>query len=431
MEVSARASDSPRLLLLSQQAPNAASWAVAPLEHMISPEIRPNLTFLREDLLDEGKERPEAELVTYRHGYQLCGSIIAALDERDDFVARAGLTIAKTAADSKITSQSLDSRRNYMMSWPQYKRETDQRVELLRQATNNTAVEREKSKLEWTQRASSLRREIDAQYAAFRNSLRMTGIAAKSGPPTDTALPAKPTIGVAKKEADPNSNWVNLSPPVFTNSLGMKFVLVPEANVLFCIHETRNSDYAVFAKQTSSAEMQWQDRAGDGKEQYPVVLVDWDDAHGFCEWLSKKESRHYRLPTDREWSVAVGIGQSEDPSASPEALDGRIQSVFPWGNSWPPPPNSGNFREIPGYADNWAASAPVMSSKPNILGIFDMEGNVAEWCENTCAKPDAIEWILRGGTWKTRSPSSLLSANRAFTRQKKLDDIGFRCVLVQ
>ena len=76
-----------------------------------------------------------------------------------------------------------------------------------------------------------------------------------------------------------------------------------------------------------------------------MTKVSWEDAQKFCAWLSKKEGKTYRLPTDREWSFAAGIGRDErvTKDTTPESLSTKATNVFPWGNQWPPPKGAGNF----------------------------------------------------------------------------------------
>ena len=81
----------------------------------------------------------------------------------------------------------------------------------------------------------------------------------------------------------------------------------------------------------------------------PVVGVCWEDADQFCAWLTKKERsegaitafQRYRLPTDREWSEAVGLSHEE--GATPEERSGRIKNVYPWNGPIPPPEGAGNY----------------------------------------------------------------------------------------
>jgi len=165
---------------LSQQAPNATSWALAPLDQSVPVNIRENLTALREDLLDEAKDKPVAGPEAYAIGRQLCDTLIAALDERDQASVRAGYRAAQaevnTGAATTQAGQPLniivEARRNYMMSWPQYAREKDVRSEIHRQQNNTTSLTRESVTVEWSNRTAMLRRTIDALYAKYREALR-------------------------------------------------------------------------------------------------------------------------------------------------------------------------------------------------------------------------------------------------------------------
>lgn len=231
----------------------------------------------------------------------------------------------------------------------------------------------------------------------------------------------------------------------------MKFVPVPGTDVLFCIHETRWRDYEEYAKKAKEpVDETWKDQAHDGfeikrsAEDHPVTSVSWEDAQKFCVWLSEKEGRSYRLPTDREWSVAVGIDQSEErnPATTPANI-ARSQQDFPWGKELPPPPKAGNYSDesrrarapdpraiyLDGYDDGFPTTAPVMSFNPNPLGLFDLGGNVFEWCEDWYSK-DKNSRVLRGGSWFHANKESLLSSARY---QNSVDHqykaYGFRVVL--
>jgi len=233
----------------------------------------------------------------------------------------------------------------------------------------------------------------------------------------------------------------------FINSLGMKFVPVPGTHILMCAHETRRVDYAVYASTHAEADVSWKDvklasASASAGENHPVVNVSWDDAKAFCAWLSQKEGLRYRLPTDREWSVAVGIGGQEPESgASPEKLSGKLGGVYPWGKQWPPIKSAGNYadaackKQIPaekaieGYEDGFSITAPVMSFPPNNLGIYDLGGNVWEWCEDWF-NADKKDHVLRGASWGSSAPNALLSSfrgNQPSTRRWRCD--GFRCVV--
>ena len=219
------------------------------------------------------------------------------------------------------------------------------------------------------------------------------------------------------------------------NSLGMEFLPVPGLDgVLFSKWETRVQDYAAFAAETPGVDMESKDYEYMGQKQgpdHPVANVSWEDAVAFCEWLSKKEGKTYRLPTDRDWSVAVGIGGKESPNARPSEKDQNIDNVYPWGTQWPPPTGSGNFYEedIEGYTDSFPFTAPVGSFQLEHHGIKDLSGNVWEWVEDKW-EPSSSSRVLRGGSWDTDLRVNLLSSSRLNRDQASRDDyVGFRCVL--
>lgn len=236
----------------------------------------------------------------------------------------------------------------------------------------------------------------------------------------------------------------------FVNSLGMRFVPVPGTDVLFCIHETRRQDYAAYAAQRPGVDSAWKNQAREGEpvggmDDHPVVGVSWDDSQKFCAWLSQKEGKTYRLPTDEEWSYAVGIGKDESrtKNTTPQSLHQSIQNEFPWGGGYPLPTNEkvGNYGDmmwvnrfpgmpfIEGYADGFVTTAPVMSFKPNNLGLYDMGGNVWEWVADWWTAQQQ-ERVLRGGSFYSGERAILLSSYRG--HQPPIGrgfDFGFRCVL--
>ncbi len=255
----------------------------------------------------------------------------------------------------------------------------------------------------------------------------------------------------------------------FTNSLGMKFVPVPGTEVLFCIHETRSRDFAAFMADRNRGYSMSGDGADDWRtgefeqvpvgrgvgeraeqSNHPVASVSWLDAMAFCDWLSKKEGHTYRLPTDREWSVAVGIPL--EGNGAPEAL-GRegIADVYPWGGSFVAASIQGNYADaafeakgigvpcIKGYRDGFATTAPVMSFPANVLGLYDMGGNLFEWCAGCYNGTDAAgkdrsitEFrVVRGGSWVIDDSAVLLSSCRSYDLPtRRIVIIGFRVVVV-
>jgi len=232
----------------------------------------------------------------------------------------------------------------------------------------------------------------------------------------------------------------------FVNTLGMKFVPVPGTKILMCIHETRRGDYAAYVKESPGVDQLWMNPTKDGipvanHDDQPVSNVSWTDGQAFCAWLSKKEGRRYRLPTDREWSSAAGIGDLEKEGATPKDINAGIKDVYPWGSNWPPGQGSGNYADtlaagkfsslptIMGYADGHAGIAPVMSYSPNKLGVHDLGGNVWEWCEDWY---DATQTdrFRRGGSYLDSTRDVLLSSKRMHTTpHERQSSEGFRCVV--
>jgi serine/threonine protein kinase len=280
-----------------------------------------------------------------------------------------------------------------------------------------------------------------------------------SVPPAATPVIVTASAGAAAS-ASAKSPAAAIKDTPFVNSLGMKFVPVPITGgptdgkrVLFSIWETRVQDYEVFAKET---QREWPKRnfVQEGPT-HPAVNVNWEDATAFCAWLTDRDRRansigpaeRFRLPTDHEWSCAVGIAEREDPGKLPVQKSQNITDVFPWGEAWPPPENSGNYcseelqqllvagkyrhlkSELPDYRDGFAETAPVGSYPANRFGLYDLGGNASEWCEDRFdGKSEPL--VLRGAAWGYNSRHSLLSGKRSPDRPTlRYDQYGFRVVL--
>lgn len=181
-------------------------------------------------------------------------------------------------------------------------------------------------------------------------------------------------------------------------------------------------------------------------DEYPVVGIDWFAAKYFCEWRTKHLNNwraeqglwkmpNFRLPSEAEWEYA--------------ARGGRDMAKYPWGNPYIRnakgcmlanfKPGRGNY-----YDDGFMYSAPVASYFSNDFGLYDMAGNVSEWCEDAyfdAAVP--VVWdlnptyyddneprkIIRGGSWKDIA-YYLETGTRTFEYQDTTKSyIGFRTVM--
>ena len=242
----------------------------------------------------------------------------------------------------------------------------------------------------------------------------------------------------AKKAAAIKKSADEAQAKAFVNTLGMKFVPVAGTDVQFSIWETRVKDYAAYAVANAGVVESWKKPFGDKFKQadtHPVV-VSWNDANAFCAWLTEKElaegkikaGQHYRLPTDAEWSVAVGLGKEK--GNTPEEKDSGIEVVYPWGKESPPPVGAGNYYKSL-KVDNFEYTSPVGSFAANKLGLHDMGGNVWEWCEDWYDPAAKACRVLRGASWGDGYPGLLLSSYRSGGAPDGRDDlVGFRCVLV-
>ena len=241
-----------------------------------------------------------------------------------------------------------------------------------------------------------------------------------------TAKEAVKPVGRSFGSFDRESRW--------SNSLGMTFAKVPGTEVMFSIWDTRIKDYAAYATGSGESDENWKNPRFEQSGDHPVVRVSWENAQAFCVWLTNKEraegkigtKQKYRLPTDEEWSVAVGLqGETGD---SPGDKAGRIKDVYPWGTQWPPPKGAGNYDPSLGV-DDYKYTSPVGSFDPNKHGLYDMGGNVRQWCEGWYEREERSRF-LRGSSWGDVDSACLVSSMRAKLSSSYRDDyVGFRCVL--
>ena len=189
------------------------------------------------------------------------------------------------------------------------------------------------------------------------------------------------------------------------------------------VTEITNAQYGRFLKVTGHpAPLYWEDKNLNGPNQ-PVVGVTWFDAVAFCRWLTKVTGVTHSLPTEDQWEAA--------------AWGGLVSQPYPWGDA---APDAGgifraNFRTaLPGAA-GFPFTAPVGSFPPNGYGLYDMAGNVSEWCQDRYLplrtggpfKPGILR-LLKGGSF-LNGPRDLRAAARQSAPPQYADGyIGFRVV---
>ena len=154
----------------------------------------------------------------------------------------------------------------------------------------------------------------------------------------------------------------------------------------------------------------------------PIVYVSWHNARAFCRWLSQKEGAVYRLPTEAEWEYACrGGSRTRFYSGDDEATLSRV--------AW----HKGNSA---------STSSEVGRKLPNAFGLWDMSGNVWEWCQSLSegypyAERDGREDLssdgsraVRGGSWLSVAGKARSGHRRANTPTFTNGDVGFRVVVL-
>jgi len=219
------------------------------------------------------------------------------------------------------------------------------------------------------------------------------------------------------------------------NSIGMAFKLIPfrDGELFYVgIHEVTNAQWKQVmachrakpgqnvATVIANTPSKWQD------DDRPVESVSWDEAVAFCRHLSelpeeRQAGRVYRLPMDAEWEYACRAGSTR---------------TYSFGDS---------ERQLGEYgwhaANSGGQTHPVGQKKPNDWGLYDMHGNVLEWCGDDGVDgggsdgmaphgtPSASGRILRGGGWGGNAECCESAFRIRFRRSSRTDDAGFRLAM--
>jgi formylglycine-generating enzyme required for sulfatase activity len=166
----------------------------------------------------------------------------------------------------------------------------------------------------------------------------------------------------------------------------------------------------------------WRNAFPDQTDQHPVVNVSWDDAVAFCQWLSRKEGKTYRLPTEAEWEYACRAGSTTRYCFGNDEEEKEL----------------GNYAWYTKTSDS--ATHPVGEKRANAFGLYDMYGNVWQWCADWYDKDyygaspaddppgpsTGSSRVDRGGSWSD-SAWFCRSADRNFIEPGDRDiSLGFR-----
>ena len=215
-----------------------------------------------------------------------------------------------------------------------------------------------------------------------------------------------------------NDAWYNEKP---VHTVSIKSFTMGKYNVTF-------KEYDEFCDATGRSKPKDE---GWGRGNRPVINVNWNDAKAYCQWLSDQTGKEYRLPSEAEWEYACRAGSTGKYCFGDFGDDENQLENYAW------------------YLDNSGKKThPVGEKKPNQFGLYDMHGNVWEWCEDSLHKnyngapTDGSIWsndsdselrvfeqrVLRGGS-RINSSFGLRSAARDWCNLNTRDsDIGFRLV---
>jgi len=288
------------------------------------------------------------------------------------------------------------------------------------------------------------RKRLLAAFGKSGGDAAAVSVVEESSAQTSGGAPSKTAATPA--EATKDSPWVN--------TLGMPFVPIPRFETRCCIWPVRVQDYEAYCMASGA---KFPEIPFPQESDHPIVGVSWNDAIEFCVWLTGKERGEgkiddktvYRLPTDLEWSAAVGL--PHEPGATPAERHLKVPG-YPWGLRWPPPRNAGNYEtrredqlclkqkstsfetsvwhEDRGLSiaaadnrksaakhgsiaekfkaafnewrshwtpvDDYEFTSPVDAFAQNQFGIRDIGGNVWEWCMDSNGPSHKV---LRGGSY--------------------------------
>lgn len=275
---------------------------------------------------------------------------------------------------------------------------------------------------------------------------------------------------------------------VMTNSIGMKLKLIPAGEFLMGspadetdgsdneaqhrvkltkpfylgIHEVTRGEFAAFVSDTKykteaesdgkggygfdelgkvaqKPEYTWRSPGFSQTDDHPVVNVSWNDAQKFIDWLKRTEGKQYRLPTEAEWEYSCRAdsatkywngNDAEKLALIGNVADGTAKAKY------------SNWVAI-AATDGFVFTGPVGSFSPNSFGLYDMHGNVWEWCSDwysdayytsspgsdPSGPSTGSRRVLRGGSWNGSAGSCRSANRRGNAPSLRNSNFGFRLAL--
>jgi formylglycine-generating enzyme required for sulfatase activity len=187
------------------------------------------------------------------------------------------------------------------------------------------------------------------------------------------------------------------------------------------------------------ADLNWKNPGFEQDDHHPVCQMSWIDCNAFCKWLSQKENKTYRLPTEAEWECASLAGSADlwPFGMYPGALQycGNIGDL-----DWD---DAVGATEYETWRDGYVYTAPVGSFLPNASGLYDTIVNVHEWCSDfyddkfytyspktdPVGPPHGKDHIERGGSFLSHFFDSRSAKRGAGPPDETQNQVGFRVVM--
>jgi|GEM_PF-1540121 len=378
------------------------------------------LSTLEKLYLDDKLTRDQTQL-----GQLLLGSDPSKLDEND----RKRLTYFAQVLDGELTPDKLQRALDLIETPAQRQARLAKEAAMRAEAERLVREAAEKARMVEMENVRQTK-ITDLWKTALANDNKTAGKAALAA--LEELLKLDPNHGEAKKLREKISGY--FGPPVLDLGNGVKLATVKIQSGKFTMgspaseaarknDETQKSvtiDKDFYMGESEVTQAQWkavmgttpwkgQSNVKEG-DAYPATYVSWDDAQAFMQKLSQLTGKKVRLPSEAEWEYACRAGTT---TAYSFGDSDRNLSDYAWWRK-----NAFDIGEE--YAHE------VKTKKPNPWGLYDMHGNVWEWCED---RYDATSRVLRGGCW-IYSPEICRSAYRGWDSPVGRDfNVGFRVVL--
>ena len=218
------------------------------------------------------------------------------------------------------------------------------------------------------------------------------------------------------------------------NSLSIDMVKIPNKNYEIGKYPVTVAEYMYFVNDVKKHYPRWLEEGSEyniktGNSDWykkmpnlqnlnaPIVGISWHDAVAYCKWLSEKRGENYRLPREAEWEYSCRAGTKTEWSFG---NDEKELDRYAWYNK--------NSYDLGEKHKNYGIQE-VGKKLPNPWGLYDMHGNVWEWCEDWYDS-DKDRKVLRGGSWVYDADGSRSAFRGGFNPQFRNNDWGFRLLRV-